>query len=444
MPTGTRWGAWLFLSGQTPVHLETGRLIRTPWDLPREGQKATVTGFEFMDSRVGPVKAQTWMIYSNLAQILGQQGSSLEQVVRQRIYLRDVNDSAAVEEVVLQFFPGAKPATKVQGIPSHELQEGLRIQIEIIALVEGHGLAKEPISVPELDGMTAPYPLAVKAGNLLFTSGIMGTTLDTGRGATKLEDLGADVAEVSTGQVLTDATAEVTKAQFWLMFQHLKRILESQGAPFGNLLRNNRFARRRMDDLGYVHPLQAKLFGEPHNWPAATGFSVRNLHVRDDVQVLSDSIALLPGEHRKQVGLPSDRLVATGIAMWTTGGPFWLVSGELGVDPREHKVINSLGDLDDEGRWLALGRVHEGQAVIAQAWYIYRKLERLAKEGGANLSSVVQQNIYLRDLAQYPAVERVAHIAYDGEMPPTTVIPVDGIGTSDDLLLEIEVIAVAE
>jgi len=72
IPTGTRAGQFLFLSAQTPVDLETGALVRYPWDLPPEGRDHVMTGWEFFDARHGPVRAQTWTIYDNLSRILTQ------------------------------------------------------------------------------------------------------------------------------------------------------------------------------------------------------------------------------------------------------------------------------------------------------------------------------------------------------------------------------------
>ena len=75
-PTGCRAGEFLFLSAQVPRDLETGRVIRSLWDLPPEGTEQLATGFEHPDGREGPIKAQTWTIYTNLSRILAEQWSS--------------------------------------------------------------------------------------------------------------------------------------------------------------------------------------------------------------------------------------------------------------------------------------------------------------------------------------------------------------------------------
>lgn len=118
IPTGTKAGQFLFLSAQTPVDLDTGKVIRDLVDLPPEESDKIVSNALIIDAYFGPVMAQTWTIYQNLSKILVKQGASLKDIIRQRIFIRDLRDISWMEKVMLSFFPGEKPATLIMGYPT--------------------------------------------------------------------------------------------------------------------------------------------------------------------------------------------------------------------------------------------------------------------------------------------------------------------------------------
>lgn len=105
-PTGCKAGGFIFLSAQTPVDLDTSVLTVYFDDLPKEGVDAVKTGYLLTDARSSRIRSQTWRIYDNIKKILAQEGASLNDIVRQRIYLRYALDSQQVEDVMLRFFLG--------------------------------------------------------------------------------------------------------------------------------------------------------------------------------------------------------------------------------------------------------------------------------------------------------------------------------------------------
>ncbi|GAG04381.1 unnamed protein product, partial [marine sediment metagenome] len=190
IPTGTRAGQFLFLSTQTPINLDTGQVIRRLEDLPPEEHAKVAMGNAQLDVDCGPIRAQTWTIYQNLSKILAQQGSSLENIIHQRIYLTDKTDTRHMEEVMLSFFPDYKPTTMIAAVPNRGLHDGIRMMMDAIALIpQDGGLQKEAIFLPELEAVTAPYPQAVRVGQFLFMGEMMGINPETGRVVTSLADL---------------------------------------------------------------------------------------------------------------------------------------------------------------------------------------------------------------------------------------------------------------
>ncbi len=79
----------------------------------------------------GGVEAQAKRVLENLSAVLEASGSSLEQVVKTTIYLADMNDFAAVNEVYAGFFQQPFPARST--VEAAALPKGARVEIDAIA-----------------------------------------------------------------------------------------------------------------------------------------------------------------------------------------------------------------------------------------------------------------------------------------------------------------------
>lgn len=79
----------------------------------------------------GGVAEQTDQVFRNLGAILTEAGSSLGQVIKTTVYLVDMNDFAAMNEVYARYFGDHRPARStvaVQGLP-----KGVKVEIEAVA-----------------------------------------------------------------------------------------------------------------------------------------------------------------------------------------------------------------------------------------------------------------------------------------------------------------------
>jgi len=102
----------VFCSGQIPLDAATGEFVG-----------------------VGDVRAQTATVMKNLGAVLAAAGASFATVVKTTIFLTDLQDFAAVNEVYARHFPTRPPAratVQVAGLP-----KGAQVEIEAIAIVEG-------------------------------------------------------------------------------------------------------------------------------------------------------------------------------------------------------------------------------------------------------------------------------------------------------------------
>jgi 2-iminobutanoate/2-iminopropanoate deaminase len=102
-----RAGGFLFVSGQIPLDPATGALVD------------------------GDVTAQTHRVLRNLGAILTAAGTSFEHVVKTTVYLADMSEFAAMNEVYGSYFPAPAPARAT--IQAARLPRDVRVEIDLIA-----------------------------------------------------------------------------------------------------------------------------------------------------------------------------------------------------------------------------------------------------------------------------------------------------------------------
>jgi len=79
----------------------------------------------------GDVQSETRRTLQNIRTILEAAGSSLKEVVRVGVFLADMNDFAAMNEVYKQFFPENQPARTTVGAQLPKI----KVEIDCIARV---------------------------------------------------------------------------------------------------------------------------------------------------------------------------------------------------------------------------------------------------------------------------------------------------------------------
>lgn len=107
--------------------IASGDLVYTAGQIPMDPDSGKLAG--------GDVQAQAHRALKNLQAVLEAAGSSLDHVVKTTVFLQDIGDYAAVNEVYGTYFgdsPPARSAVQVAALPL-----GARLEIEAVAVRAG-------------------------------------------------------------------------------------------------------------------------------------------------------------------------------------------------------------------------------------------------------------------------------------------------------------------
>ena len=103
-------GSLLYTSGQIPLDPATGEVVQ------------------------GDIRLQTKRVLDNLAGVLAAAGSSFDQVVKTMVFIKDMNDFSALNEVYAEYFVNDPPARSCVEVA--RLPKDVKVEIELIALVQ--------------------------------------------------------------------------------------------------------------------------------------------------------------------------------------------------------------------------------------------------------------------------------------------------------------------
>lgn len=102
-------GGFVFCSGQIALDPATGQIIE------------------------GDVRAQTRRVMDNLRAVLAAAGTDLGRAVKATIFLKDMGDFSAVNEVYGSYFTGTPPARAT--VEVSRLPRDVRVEIDLVAVV---------------------------------------------------------------------------------------------------------------------------------------------------------------------------------------------------------------------------------------------------------------------------------------------------------------------
>ena len=99
---------FVFTAGQIPLDPKSGKIVE------------------------GGIAAQTRQVLENLKGVLIASGSSMDRVVKATVFLKNMADFAAMNEVYAQYLGKSKPARSTVAVA--ELPRGALVEIDLVAL----------------------------------------------------------------------------------------------------------------------------------------------------------------------------------------------------------------------------------------------------------------------------------------------------------------------
>ena len=102
-------GEFIYTAGQIPIDPQTGNLV------------------------AGGIAEQTRQVLENLKAVLEAAGSSLDQVIKATVFLKNMADFTALNEVYGEYLGAAKPARSTVAVA--ELPRGALVEIDFVAMV---------------------------------------------------------------------------------------------------------------------------------------------------------------------------------------------------------------------------------------------------------------------------------------------------------------------
>jgi 2-iminobutanoate/2-iminopropanoate deaminase len=104
---GIKSNGLLFLSGQVALDPQTGEFVGAD------------------------VRQQTERVFENIKGVLEAAGANFNHVVKTTVFLKDMNDFAAMNEVYARYFPAAPPARST--VQAARLPKDALVEIEVVA-----------------------------------------------------------------------------------------------------------------------------------------------------------------------------------------------------------------------------------------------------------------------------------------------------------------------
>ena len=100
------WNGMIFSSGMIPVDPQTG-------EIPED------------------VEQQARQVFTNLSNLLKAAGTSMDKVIKTTVFIKDMNDFAAINQIYQEFFNGDFPARSCVEVA--RLPKDVKIEMEVIA-----------------------------------------------------------------------------------------------------------------------------------------------------------------------------------------------------------------------------------------------------------------------------------------------------------------------
>ena len=216
--------------------------------------------------------SQTRQILENMKAVLESLGGSLDDVLKTGLFLKDMGDRPAINEVWSEYFGHESPPARfaVQMVDVFEPDDPSRILVDAIALAPGGPARKECIRTPLAPRFGPFASQAVKANGFLFLA-----------------------AQRGVDQVTNKVQLPDTASQTRQILENMKAVLESLGGSLDDVVKTGLYLKN-FGDRPAVNEVWSEYFGETP--PSRFGVQVADIFGGTDLtNILVDAIAITPG-----------------------------------------------------------------------------------------------------------------------------------------------------
>jgi reactive intermediate/imine deaminase len=358
------------------------------------------------------IKLQARFVLQNFARTFAAAGSSLNDVVKAQVFLTDLKDFSAFDEVWREFFQVPPPRTTV-GTTGLLVKDTL-IEIDLIAYARSAGLNHEAV-VSANPKPLANYSEALRVGDFVFAAGQLASDFKTGvapeaRRNPDFPFYGSDI------QLQTD-----------YILKNLRNTFEAAGSSLDHIVKAQVF----LTDLNNFAAFDEVWRGYFKVPPPRTTVGTTGLLVKDTL-IEIDLIGYVPraGLERQIVASDNPKPLANYSEAFVIGN-FVFAAGQLASDFKT-------GVPAEARRHTAFP--YYGSDIKLQTHYILKNLKRTFESAGSGLDKVVKAQVFLTELNHFAGFDEVWK-EYFRVPPPRTTIGTSGLLVKD-ALVEIDMIAV--
>ena len=390
-----RAGGLVFAAGQLPTDFTTG--------IPPEAR--TDPAFPYYGS---DIKKRTEYVLNNLATTFEAAGSSLDHIVKAQVFLEDLDEFNAFDEVWKDYFktPPARTTVGTSGL----LVRDAMIEIDLIGYVPGElDCTAVTSDVPQ---PLANYTEAFRVGGLVFAAGQLPTDFRTGI-----------PAEARTDPAFPFYGSDIKKRTRYVL-GNLARTFEAAGSSLDHVVKAQVFLED-LNEFDAFDEVWKEYFQSP---PARTTVGTTGLLVKD-AMIEIDLIGYVPGA-LECTAIRSDS--PQPLANYTEAyrlGDYVFAAGQVPSDfvtgiPEEARVDPAFP--------------YYGSNIKKRTRYVLDNLARSFAAAGSSLDDVIKAQVFLEDLNDFNAFDEVWKEYFD--IPPArTTVGTTGL-LVPDAMIEIDLI----
>jgi enamine deaminase RidA (YjgF/YER057c/UK114 family) len=363
------------------------------------------------------IKLQTRYILDNLRGTFEGAGSSLSNVIKAQVFMRDLSDFDGFDEVWKDYFGENLPARTTVGTTGL-LGSGPNQLVEVDLIGHTADVDHEVI----ISGNPHPlanYTEAIRVGNLVFAAGQVANDFVSGV---------PPEARVDPDFPFYGSNI---KLQTRYILENLRRTLEAADSSLAHVVKAQVFLRDLNDFNGFDEMWQ-EYFGT--DLPPRTTVGTTQLLASGPEQLLEiDLIAHTEGTTKRVVTSDAPRPLANYSEAVVVDGLVF-AAGQLASDFKT--------GIAPEARTNSAFPFY-GSDIKLQTHYTLRNLERTFAAAGSSLKSAFKAQVFMTDLRSFAAFDEVWKQQFGDRLPARTTVGTTGL-LVPGALIEVDLIGAVE